>query len=139
MFTLVNYVRLSQGYIRGQFVLKQWQFLIGRAARVQIKWSLSLWFVISVRVICLLCFVNSEITTWLHLKSDFDCYKSEDQSSSSFLSTNFQKIFGHIRLFAFSDSLLFQDLWVAKSNSFKKNQWLLELSLYYFDFRFDKY
>ena len=35
MFTLVDYVRLSQGYIRGRFVFKQQQFLIGRAASVQ--------------------------------------------------------------------------------------------------------
>ena len=35
MFTLVDYVRLSQEYIRGRFVLKQRQFLIGRAASVQ--------------------------------------------------------------------------------------------------------
>ena len=45
MFTLVNYVRLSQGYIRGRFVLKQQQFLIGRAASVWIK-------VVSLIVIC---------------------------------------------------------------------------------------
>ena len=36
MFTLVDYVCLSQEYIRGRFVWKQWQFLIGRAASVQI-------------------------------------------------------------------------------------------------------
>ena len=43
MFTLVNYVRLSQGYIRGRFVLKQWQFLIGRAASVQIPALICPW------------------------------------------------------------------------------------------------
>ena len=63
MFALVNYVCLSQGYMRGRFVLKQRQFLIGRAASVQIQWSLLLQFVSSMQGMCLLCFVNSRITT----------------------------------------------------------------------------
>ena len=46
MFTLVNYVRLSQGYIRGRFVLKQWQFLIGRAASVQIPALIRPWIIV---------------------------------------------------------------------------------------------
>ena len=42
-FALVNYVCLFQGYIRGQFVLKQQQFLIGRAASVQIPALIHPW------------------------------------------------------------------------------------------------
>ena len=45
MFTLIIYVRFSQGYIRGQFVLKQQQFLIGRAASVQIPALICPWII----------------------------------------------------------------------------------------------
>ena len=43
MFALVNYVCLSQGYIRGRFVLIQRQFLIERAASVQIPALIRPW------------------------------------------------------------------------------------------------
>ena len=86
-----------------------------------------MWFVSLVKEICLLCFVNSEITMWLDLESDFDGTKWEDQSLSSFLSNNFQKFLGHLRLFAFSDILPLQDLWVAESNYFSKNPSVIQI------------
>ena len=142
MFTLVNYVCLSQGYIRGRFVLKQWQFLIGRAASVQIKWSLSLWFVSSVREICLLCFVNSELTTWLHfIKKWLWLLQVRRPVIKYFLNSSgqFTIKFLVIKTFCFFWQSTVSDLWVTKSNSFQKTQRLFEFSLYCFDFCFDKY
>ena len=51
MFTLVNYVRLSQGYIRGRFVFKQQQFLIGRAASVQIPALIRPWIIVQFNLV----------------------------------------------------------------------------------------
>ena len=42
MFTLVEYVRLSQGYIRGRFVLHQWQSFIEE----QVVYRLSVTFTV---------------------------------------------------------------------------------------------
>ena len=42
-FASVNFVCLFRGYIRGHFVLKQWQFLKGRAASVQIPALICPW------------------------------------------------------------------------------------------------
>ena len=82
-----------------------------RAASVQIKWSLSLWFVSSVREICLLCFVNSELTTWLHfIKKWLWLLQVRRPVIKYFLNSSGQYTIGfwYLRLFAFSDSLLFQ-------------------------------
>ena len=51
MFTLVDYVCLSQEYIRGQFVLKQWQFLIGRAPSVQIPTLIHPWIILQFNLV----------------------------------------------------------------------------------------
>ena len=51
MFTLVDYVRLSQEYIRGRFVLKQRQFLIGRAASVQIPALIHPWIIVQFNLV----------------------------------------------------------------------------------------
>ena len=83
MFTLVNYVRLSPGYIRGRFVLKQRQFLIGRATSVQIQWSLALWIVSSMSRDMFLVFCDFKITMRLHWRGNFVGIKWEDQSLSS--------------------------------------------------------
>ena len=124
MFILVEYVSLSQGYIRGQFVLHQRQSFIEEPLvyRLSGHFHCDLWVQRMWRIYCVLLFQNKQCDATQKVTLLVKVRKFKRQVLFYLTLAKFMVI----KSFLFSDIMPFLDLWVANTIFCKKTHQLCE-------------